>query len=183
MPKSLRHRLLEKGWTEEEIEKTVGLIYSKENVEKHEELMTASHPIIYWVGLVVAIIGNLLLAVTLIPFLMILNSVQIYIILGIVGFVFGSMFNHIIRDIEHVDQSHHIVAGVFIPAIALVTVYVMASVANRFNELINNPNPHNAVFLSIIYLVTFSAPYFIYKLKDLMWQHRQEKKEMPSGSA
>lgn len=174
MPKSLRHRLLEKGWSEQEIQKTMDLMYSEEKREKQIGFVNATHPIIYWVGLVVAIIGNLLLAVTLIPFLMILNSLQLYIILGIVGFVFGGLFNVILKDIEHVDQTHHVVAGIFIPAIALITVYIMTTVANRFNEIINNPNPHNAILLSVIYLVCFSAPYFIYKLKDMMWQKKQK---------
>ena len=174
MPKSLRHRLLEKGWSEQEIEKTMNLMYSEEKREKQVGFVKATHPIIYWVGLVVAIIGNLLLAVTLIPFLMILNSLQLYIILGIVGFVFGGLFNVILKDIEHVDQTHHIVAGIFIPAIALITVYIMTTVANRFNEIINNQNPHNAVLLSIVYLVCFSTPYLIYKIKDILWQKRHE---------
>ena len=174
MPKSLRHRLLERGWTEKEIEKTMGLLYSEEKREKQVGFVKVSHPIIYWVGLVVAIIGNLLLAVTLIPFLMILTSIQLYIILGVVGIVFGGLFNVILRDIEHVDESHHIVAGIFIPAIALITVYIMASVANRFNDIIQNPNPHSAVILSIIYLLCFSAPYIFYKIKDFAWQRKHK---------
>ncbi|MBW2964845.1 hypothetical protein KY363_05290 [Candidatus Woesearchaeota archaeon] len=177
MPKSLRHRLIEKGWSEEEIEKTMNILYSKENMEKHAEFQSATHPIIYWVGLIIAIIGNLLIAVTLIPFLMILNSLQLYIILGIVGFVFGQLFNVLIKDIEHVDEKHHLVAGVFIPAIALITVYVMTSVANKFNTIIGNENPHNAVILSGLYLVCFSAPYFFYKFKDLRWERQQKARE------
>ncbi|MBN1544738.1 hypothetical protein JW898_04725 [Candidatus Woesearchaeota archaeon] len=177
MPKSLHHRLLEKGWSEEEIERTMHLMYSDQKMEKHAHFVSATHPVIYWIGLVVAIVGNLLVAVTLIPFLMILNSTQLYAILGIVGFVFGSMFNLIIKDIEHVDQTHHVVAGVFIPAIALITVYVMASVANRFNEVINNSNPHNAAVLSVVYLITFSAPYFVYKIRDFLWGMKQKASE------
>ncbi|MBU2560878.1 MAG: hypothetical protein KKD17_01170 [Nanoarchaeota archaeon] len=177
MPKSLHRRLLEKGWSEDEIERTMQMMYSDEKREKHAHFVSATHPVIYWVGLVVAIVGNLLVAVTLIPFLMILNSTQLYVILGIVGFVFGSMFNLIIKDIEHVDQTHHIVAGVFIPAIALITVYIMVSVANRFNEVINNPNPHNAIVLSAVYLITFSAPYFVYKIKDFVWERKQKASE------
>jgi hypothetical protein len=177
MPKSLHHRLLEKGWSEEEIEKTMNILYSDEKREKHAAFASATHPILYWVGLVIAIIGNLLIAVTLIPFLMILNSLQLYIILGIVGAVFGGMFNVILKDIEHIDQSHHIVAGAFIPAIALITVYIMVTVANKFNTVINNPNPHNAILLSIVYLVCFSAPYFIYKVKDLAWERKNKSTE------
>jgi len=174
MPKSLRARLIEKGWSEEEIDRTLNVMYSAEKVKKQEYFAVATHPIIYWVGLVVAIIGNFLLSVTMIPFLMILNSTQLYIILGIVGFVFGSMFNVIIKDIEHVDQRHHIMAGAFIPALALITTYVMVNVANRFNDIIKNPNPHNAVILSVVYLVCFSAPYFFYKMRDI-WAERKHK--------
>ncbi len=174
MPKSLRQRLLEKGWTEEEIAKTMNVLYSDEKRDKHIGFTKATHPIIYWVGLVIAIIGNLLLSVALIPFLMILNSAQLYVILGIIGLVFGAMFSLILKDIEHVDQTHHVMAGMFIPSIALITVYVMVSVANRFNELINNPNPHNAILLSVIYLICFSAPYFFYKVRDLAWEWKHK---------
>lgn len=185
MPKSLHQRLLEKGWSEEEIENTLNILYDEDKQAKHAVFKSATHPILYWVGLVVAIIGNLLLAVTLIPFLMILNSVQLYIILGIVGLVFGGMFNVILKDIEHVDQSHHIIAGVFIPAIALITIYMMVGVSNRFNEIIQNPNPHSAVTLSIIYLVCFSTPYFSYKVRDLLWEQKQKSRppETPHQAA
>ncbi|NQU79195.1 hypothetical protein HQ545_05500 [Candidatus Woesearchaeota archaeon] len=174
MPKSLRNRLLEKGWTQEEIEQTMGLLYSNDKIEKHQGFANANHPIIYWVGLVVAIIGNFLLAVTLIPFLMFLNSVQVYVILGVVGFVFGALFSVILKEIESVDQTHHILAGVFIPVLALITVYIMVTVANRFNAVINNPNPQNAIMISLVYLITFSAPYFVYKIKDIHWHRKHQ---------
>jgi hypothetical protein len=180
MPKSLRHRLLEKGWSEDEIERTMSMLYSGDKQEKHAGFARATHPVIYWVGLFIAIIGNLLLSVTLIPFLMILSTTQLYVILGIIGVVFGSMFSHIITDIEHVDQAHHIMAGVFIPSIALITVYIMVNVANRFNEIIKNPNPHNAVILSVVYLICFSAPYFTYKIRDIIWERKQK---MQPGAA
>ena len=172
MPKSLRERLLEKGWTEDEIENTQAILFSRDIREKHVSFQKTSHPILYWASLIVAIIGNFLLSVTLIPFLMILGSAQVYMILGLVGVVFGAMFNLVLKDLEHIDDTHHVVAGIFIPAMALITIYLMASVANRFNEIIQNPNPHNALVLSLIYLFCFSAPYAFYKVKDL-WYHRK----------
>jgi len=177
MPKSLKHRLLEKGWTEEEIEKTMGVLYDDEKHEKHVHFRKATHPIIYWVGLFVAIIGNFILTVALIPFLMILNSQQLYVILGVVGLVFGYLFHHIVRDIEHIDEKHHLAAGISIPALALAIVFFMTTVANRFNEIINNPNPHNPWILSIVYLICFAAPYAIYKIRDLIWESKHKAKE------
>lgn len=179
MPKSLRHRLLEKGWTEEEIERTHQILFSDEKIEKHAHYRKASHPIIYWVGLFVAIIGNFILTVALVPFLMILNSAQIYVIMGVVGVVFGYLFHHIIKDIEHIDEKHHLAAGIFTPLLALVIVFFMTTVSNRFNELINNPNPHNPWILSIIYLVCFGAPYALYKIKDIAWEQKHKSQETP----
>lgn len=173
MPKTLHERLLEKGWTQEEIEHTTRILNSGVDDAKQSALNKGSHPILYWAGLIVAIIGNLLLSVTMIPFLMILSSMQLYIILGIVGVVFGGMFYVILKDIEQVDQSHHVMAGIFIPAIALITVYIMTGVANRFNELIKNPNEHSQIILSIVYLVCFSMPYLFYKFKDILFQRKR----------
>jgi hypothetical protein len=167
MPKSLHERLIEKGWSQDEINHTMELLYSEDKKEKNIVFTKGTHPIIYWIGLLIAIIGNFLLAVTLIPFLMVLSSFQLYILLAFIGVAFGALFNSILKDIEQVDQSHHVMAGVFIPAIALITIYVMITVADKFNALIKNTNDHNAYILSAVYLVAFAGPYALYKIKDL----------------
>ena len=168
MPKPLHQRLREKGWSEDEIQKTMNILYSEEKKLKHLAFAKGAHPILYWLSLIIAIIGNFVLAVVFIPFMMFLNSTQLYVILAVVAFIFGSVFNIIIKDIEHIDTKHHIIAGAFIPAIALVTVFVMTTVSNKVSSFIMAPNPHNPLVVSIIYLVFFSAPYAIYKVKDLV---------------
>jgi hypothetical protein len=167
MPKSLRQKLMEKGWSDEDIEHTLGILYSEEKQEKHAKYAEFSSPIIYWAGLLIAIVGNLLISVVFVPFLMILNSFQLYIIMGMMGAIFGAMFNLLLRDIEHVDAKHHVMAGVFIPAVALVTVFVMVTLANTFNTIIKSPVQHNPFIISAVYVLAFSAPYAWYKYTDL----------------
>jgi hypothetical protein len=167
MPKTLRQKLMEKGWSDEDIEHTLGILNSEEKQEKHAQYSQFSSPIIYWAGLVIAIVGNLLISVVFVPFLMILSSVQLYIIMGCMGSIFGAMFNLLLRDIEHIDAKHHVMAGAFIPAIALVTVFVMVTLANTFNVIIKNPVQHNPYVISLIYVAAFSAPYAWYKINDL----------------
>ncbi|MBI4738010.1 hypothetical protein HY772_00305 [Candidatus Woesearchaeota archaeon] len=174
MPKSLRQKLIEKGWQEAEIDRTLDILYSEEKQEKHARFAHFSSPIIYWAGLLVAIVGNLLISVVFIPFLMILNSVQLYIILGSMGAIFGAMFNLLLRDIEHIDAKHHVMAGVFIPSIALITIFVMVTLANRFNAIIKNPVQHNPYVLSVIYVLAFSAAYAWYKWNDLLEEKRHK---------
>ena len=175
MPKSLQDRLREKGWAEEEIAKTVDVIYSEEKQLKHEIFSYGSSGIIYWVGLIIAIIGNLVISVIFIPFLMILSSVQLYIIMGVMGLIFGAMFNLIITDIEHINNKHHVYAGILIPILALITVFVMTQVANTFNQLIKNPNMHNPFVIALVYVGCFSVPYLIYKIKDLMYARKKQQ--------
>ncbi|MBI5397895.1 hypothetical protein HZB03_00385 [Candidatus Woesearchaeota archaeon] len=175
MPKSLRQKLIEKGWQEEDINRTLDILFSEDKQEKHARYAHFSSPIIYWAGLLVAIIGNLLISVVFIPFLMILNSVQLYIIMGSMGAIFGAMFNLLLRDIEHVDAKHHVMAGVFIPSIALITVFVMVTLANTFNAIIKSPVQHNPYVISVIYVLAFSAPYAWYKWNDLREEKRHQK--------
>lgn len=172
MPKPLHQRLREKGWTEEEIKKTMDILYSEEKKLKHLHFAKGAHPILYWLGLIIAIIGNFVLSVAFIPFMMFLTSLQLYVILAVVAYIFGAVFNVIIKDIEHIDTKHHIIAGAFIPALALITVFVMTNVSNRVSEFIMAPNPHNPIIVSVIYLVFFSAPYAIYKIKDVLEERR-----------
>jgi hypothetical protein len=168
MPKSLRDRLLEKGWSEEDIAKTVDALSSDEKNKKHETFKKAAHPLLYWIGISVAVIANLLLSLTLVPFLMFLKSFPLYIIIGVIGLAFGFVFKVLIKDIEHVDQKHHVVAGLFIPLVALVTVYVMVSAANRFNSIIKYENSHNPLIFGVIYVLCFGAPYLVYKILDII---------------
>ena len=150
------------------------VLYSEDKQVKHQHFAKGAHPLLYWIGLVVAVISNFIFAVAFIPFMMMLNSMQVYVILAVVGYIFGAIFNVIIKDIEHIDTKHHILAGAFIPAVALVTIYLMTQVSNKFSTVIPDPNMHNPLIVSMIYLVTFSAPYVIYKVKDLIEERKNK---------
>jgi len=175
MPKPLHQRLRERGWSEDEISSTIDKLYDEEKQSKHAKYRHKASPIVFWAALVIAIIGNLLISVIFIPFLMFLNGIQAYIILGTMALIFGAMFNHLLRDIEHVDNRHHIYAGAVIPALAIVTVSVIVTIANVFNSLINNPLRQNQFIISLVYFVAFSAPYAFYKYKDLKEHKNREE--------
>ena len=163
----MHERMAEKGWNQEEIDGTMSKLYDPEKVQKHSHHQHHLNPIIYWAVLIVAIIGNFILAFIFIPFMMMLNQNQLMIMFGVSGLIFGAMFNVLLKDIEKIDYQHHVMAGIFIPAIAAITVFVMVSIANNFSKLIDINVIQNPILISVVYVIAFSLPYFIYKIKDL----------------
>jgi hypothetical protein len=161
MPKKeLRESLLEKGWTEEEVEKALDTLYEEQpKKEKHHKKMNR---ILYWSTLVLVIIGNTIVSIVMVPFLLVLSSISLYFVISVMGLIFGSLFNLLIRDIEHVDPRHHVIAGVFLPAIAIINIYVMVNFANMFNQALNISHIHqNPLLVSAAYVIAFLLPYVI----------------------
>ncbi len=161
MPKKeLKESLLEKGWTLEEVEKALDTLYRAEpKKEKHHKKMNR---ILYWSTLILVIIANSIVSVVMVPFLLILPHLSLYFIIVILGLVFGSLFNLLIRDIEHIDPRHHIVAGIFLPALAIVNIYIMVSFANSFGSALDiSAIQQNPIIVSALYVTAFLLPYVI----------------------
>ena len=156
--KSLASRLREKGWTQEEIDHAVAII---DESKKHKPKITVVlDQLVYWIALILAIIGNIVLSVVLIPFLLVLNNIQLYIFVVILASSFGLLFSQILKDIEGLDKKHHVIAGIFIPALALINVYVMVNLANYLDKIFKlSKVEHNPVLISIVYVVFFIFPY------------------------
>ena len=95
MPRTLHQHLMEKGWSSNEVDGALSRLYSEDN---HPEAMKTHHqrfsnvhdlnPVIYWAVLIIAIIGNFIIALVFIPFLMMLTSVQILVLLYICIYIF-----------------------------------------------------------------------------------------------
>jgi hypothetical protein len=163
--KTLREKLLEKGWKEEEIEHALSVMGSAE-AKILPPSVKSVNPLLYWLTLIISIIGNFLIAVAIIPFVIVLSDIQLYFVMALLAVSFGAMFNFLINTMEHLDPSHHVVAGVFIPALAAITVFVMVNVANRLSAFFKSPIIHNPVWVAVFYVVFFSAPYFIAKIAE-----------------
>jgi uncharacterized RDD family membrane protein YckC len=70
---------------------------------------------LYWVLLFIAIIGNFIISVVLVPFLLTFKGVPLYFTLFFVGITFGWMFSFILHNLEQLKNKQHIVASIFIP--------------------------------------------------------------------
>ena len=178
----LRTRLAEMGWSQEEIEKTVQMMEQPEKKEKHAAITKNMDWIIYWTVLLVLTISNFLVSLVLIPFLLAMSAAFMEIMVVALGFIFGMIFNHLIRGLEHIDEKHHYAAALFIPAIAVANIIFMVTVANSIAEQAADliglvAAEKNAVVISLFYVGAFITPYIF----SLIWHHTRKKAHFDKG--
>ncbi len=139
----------------------------KINLKKEKELIKKTmNKVVYWLALLVTIIGNLIISAALIPFLIVVKDVPLYIIIATLGIAFGLLFDLLLKDIENIDVKHHIIAVIFIPGIAIINLYIITNLANRLIEILEVTNiQHNPIIISVVYIIAFMLPYAISKIK------------------
>jgi hypothetical protein len=157
--------LKKKGWSEEEIKRVTSVF--AESPSKKSPTILLIDKVVYWAGLFLAIIGNFAISVLLIPFLILLKSFYLYLSLLFLGIIFGWVFSVLISDIEAVKTGQHIVAWVFIPAIALINVYIMTNLSNHIAGLMQiGSGIHAAPMVSVVYVLAFMFPYGLTRLLE-----------------
>ena len=131
-----------------------------------EPIKKTMNKLVYWLALLVTIIGNLIISAALIPFLIVMKDVSLYVIIITLGIAFGLLFDLLLKDIENIDFRHHIIAGIFIPGIGIVNLYIITTLANRLIEILEVTNvKQNPVIISVVYIIAFMLPFVISKIK------------------
>lgn len=158
--------LLERGFSKKEAQRTVDIINKAK--EKKPLNIRFIDSIIYWILLVIAIIGNMVISIILIPFLLALKKIPLYFIIIILAALFGFLFDQLIRDIENLEKKHHIIAWAFIPSLAVINTYYMTSFTNHLIKTFNLPLSSNSPLLvSIVYVAAFISPYILRNIQEV----------------
>jgi len=158
----IKDKLKKKGWTKREIDKTLKVVREvKKN--KHPAIKFLDKTV-YWVALIVAIIGNFIISITLIPFLLTLNTFQLYLVIITLGIAFGLLFELLIRSITYLRTGHHLFFGFLVPVIAVINVFIITNVANNLEKTLMLGNVYNPLIVSVVYGVAFIVPYVFYHL-------------------
>ena len=157
--KDIKNRLIEKGWSKKDINKTVKII-EKAKSNKHPKIKLLDK-LIYWISLTVVIAGNFIIAISLIPELLVLKGMQLYLVIITLGSSFGLLFELLIRTIEHLKAKHHIFLGIIIPILAIINFII---VSTTLKELTGIENPQNPMLIGVIYSISFILPYVIYQV-------------------
>lgn len=164
--KSIDENLKKKGWDNEEIKRALTILkYGKSNQKNFHNF---SQKTIYWIALFVLIIINIILSIMLVPFMITVKHSLVYIFIIIFSSGFGYIFNFLLKDIEFSDPAHHIVAGLFIPAIAIINIYIVVNLTNYFLKLMQFPYSYSPIISSFIYVTAFMMPYLYSKIPDII---------------
>lgn len=114
---------------------------------------------LYWVLLFIAIIGNFVVSVVLVPFLLILKGFALYFSLFFIGASFGWVFGFILHSLEKLQKEQHIIWSIFIPCLALINVGIFAVLSNKLIILLKlSTPPHNPFFVGAFYVLGYVLP-------------------------
>lgn len=122
--------------------------------------------VLYWTTLLVMTICNFVVAIIVLPMLLVLNGLFILAVIFVIGLIFGMIFNHLVRDISHLERHHHFFAAVFIPALGIIDLVVSVNVANRLGQVIEISNQQDPFLISLVFVVGFMLPYVISGIKS-----------------
>lgn len=159
MKKETKENLLRKGWNKDDLNKA-DTILNRSN--RHDIFFSK---IVFWSALLVIILGNVIFSFVLLPLLIFLNKGFLITLIIIVAITIGFIYNFLITDIGLIGSSHHLIASIIIPIIAIINLVGIVLISNKFISSLNIQNsPHNPWILSIIFAVSFITPFMIDKI-------------------
>jgi hypothetical protein len=154
-----REKLRDRGWSEADIEKTMKII---NNAEKNkDQKLKIFEKFIYWIALLIAIIGNFIFSFVMMPIIIIVNNMNIYFIVIVLSVSFGVMFTAIVRDMD-LHIKHDVIVIFIVPVIAFINFFIITNLANEISLQNKIQSYHAPGLVSLIYTVFFLAPYLIF---------------------
>ncbi len=164
MNMSLELKLKKKGWPIHEIDKVMRVIHRGEHNKSWFSKFTDAF--IFWLALIVCIIGNFFISMLLIPMLLIIKGFYLFVILSMVGVTVGILFELIVCTLESMEKKKYIISGIFVPFLALINVFLISQLSNSFSSLMHvSAGVHNSVVISVVYVASFLVPYIVHKIK------------------
>jgi len=111
------------------------------------------------------VLGNLIIAIALIPVILLVQEFWVYFVIIFAGAAYGALFNYMIRDLEHLEAKHHILAAILVLGTAALSFYMVLKITAFVAPLfaIQTPKEH-ATIIGLIYIASFLAPYLVEEL-------------------
>ncbi|MBW2973226.1 hypothetical protein KY346_02440 [Candidatus Woesearchaeota archaeon] len=160
----LRKAIEKKPWAPEEKARVLDII-ERGRKQKPRRVRIADE-LAYWMFLLLAIVGNFVLSVILVPFMLILSGFYLFGLLFLLGFAFGLLINVILKEIQKIEVKQHIIPILLIVALALINIYIIARFTNKLELLLQLPTPaHNPLLVSATYVIAFTLPYLYSEYK------------------
>jgi hypothetical protein len=159
MRKETIKQLKKKGWSGKDIKKADEIIKARLCNDKSRTVLF-SNKVVFWAVIFLMILGNFILSMAIVPFLLVINKLTLDILIIIIGLAFGALFDTVVVDMRTVDRKHQLIAGLVIPIVALINISLMTQAANSLNNLLRfsaiRQDPYT---ISILYVIAFILPF------------------------
>jgi hypothetical protein len=166
MKHSTKLHLIRKGWNQQDLIKAESII-NKES--EHSRKFSRK---VFWSSLLVVIIGNIVSAFVLIPFLIFLPKYLFYGLLILLASSIGFLYDLLINDIGDLGKKHHLLASLIFPSLTLINISILIPMANKFILKKELNDPVSSWIIAIIFAIAFISPYFINTFR-LYWQKKK----------
>ncbi|MBI5073400.1 hypothetical protein HZA99_06300, partial [Candidatus Woesearchaeota archaeon] len=137
--------------TEARIEEKQGL--KKESIEKK------MHWFVSVTSMFILVLTNFIGALLLIPFLLFFKDTAQYAIILVFAIGFGFLFNMIIHSFAHLGDKHHLIAGVVVPAFALLDIVILFTILQKAVDKFKIAANYNYTLIVVLFIVAFLVPY------------------------
>lgn len=152
--------MYKKGWTPKEVEELESS-FKRYSEQSQQPLI---QKIIYWAAIILAIIGNLVTGVVFIPFLLVMKTWQASGFLLLIGISFGYLYLKILSGLGKEEEKENVIAWIFLPVLALITVYVITTLTNKLAEILQLQVTHSPIIIGTVYSLALTLPYVIDKI-------------------
>ena len=157
----MRSALNQQGWAPHQINRATSIMQSAAGVKS--EGIRFLDAAVYWGILFAAILGNFALSIVFIPILIAFDDLSLVVTVAVLAVAFGTLMDVVIREVEHLRRTHLIVPELFIPAIALINIYIIVRLSNSVATSLQLTTTHNPWVVSVMYVCGFVLPHFILK--------------------
>ena len=150
-----KRRMKAKGWTDEEIEQA-NTIFAQAKKTQHPHHKRINEAI-YWAVLLLGVFTMVGVAVWVMPVFVFGRAGLLYPLLIFIGLGFGILFNHLIKDLDHLTLRHHMLISAIMPIVGIASFLLVVGQTNDFVAL--GGNKHNALLVGVIFTTFFIIPY------------------------
>lgn len=156
-----KHELRLKGWSEEEIAQTERVLERAE-ARKHPAIAVLDQ-VVYWLLLLVVIVGMAAFAIQVIPLILILDATTLAFILILMGISLGTLFTVVVQDIHWMSRAHHGFTLILLPVAAIAVFFLVLRYAGRTATTMAQ---HNITVVAVIFAAALLVPYIYHLLTD-----------------
>ena len=145
-------RLRERGWNDEEIGHAKRIVGNAKR-HKHPHLSLLKEAT-FWAVVVLMGASTLAAAYLVAPLFLFATGVVLYPFLIVLGVGLGSLFDHVINDLDQLEPKHHVIISSFVPLIGVIGFVTILGRIGSVGSL-----GHEPVVSSAVFLVSFLGPY------------------------